>query len=318
MTTHVCPPDHDHSIDTVCYLHHGCRDTECRAGMARRARERRAALTAGTYARARVDVTPVRERLEWLRSQGLGIVQIEAATRVPRIVLSGVCWGAKGHDGIRRPRKSISARYAARILALHPTLDMYADGARIPATGTHRRLEALGCLGWSYAAIARHGGLTDRRVAYIAHADRVTARLARIIAGTYEQLWNTPPTPGTPSEREQVRRTLARAAQAGWVPPLAWDDIDSDLAPGKGEDGIDDVAVDLATTGHRVTLTVPERHQVVRQLTARNYFDSEIATMCGVSAKTIERDRRQLGIPGVDPGSRDAVTSRASTIAAAA
>lgn len=318
---HVCPPDHDHAIDTVCYLHHGCRDQACRDGMALRQRERRAAIANGTYARGRVAAQPVRERLAWLRAQGLGIVQIEAATRVPRIVLSGLCWGAKNHAGIRQPRQRVAARYARRILELEPTLDMFADAAKIPATGSQRRLQALGCLGWTYAAIARHSGLTDRRVAYIAHAPKVTARLARVIAATYDELWNTPPTARTIGEQEQIRRTIRRAHNLGWAPPLAWDDIDHDDAPQQPEPAtdVDIVAIDLALTGRRTTtLTVDERHEVVRQLNARLYFDTEIALMTGVSVKTIERDRATLGIPAVDPIAREHATDRPAPIALAA
>ncbi|MFY0100196.1 hypothetical protein ABTQ08_22280, partial [Acinetobacter baumannii] len=53
-------------------------------------------------------------------------------------------------------------------------------------------------------------------------------------------------------------------------------------------------------SGTRVSLTIDERHEVVRQLNARGYSDGTIAAMAGVSAKTVERDRKQLGIPAVE------------------
>lgn len=296
----VCPADHDHGYDTICYLHHGCRDEECRAGMARRARERRAEIQSGTYVRGRVDAAPVRAHLEWLRDHGLGITQIARETRIPKVVLAGICWGAKDREGRRYVRQRVTARYAHRILVLQPTLDMYADGAKIFATGTRRRIEALGCLGWTHAAIARHCGISDRRVSYVAHSDRVTARLARIIARAYEELWDTAPVPRTNGEQEQVRRTLERAARLGWAPPLAWDDIDNDPSPHDPErsDDVDVIAVELAVRGGaRVQLTRTERHEAVRQLHARHLPDGTIAQMLGVAEKTIYLDRKHLELP---------------------
>ena len=105
-----------------------------------------------------------------------------------------------------------------------------------------------------------------------------------------------------------VRRTKAHAEREGWVPPMGWDDIDTDadrevLEP---DTEIDVVVVELATRGERPgLLTVEERHQVVRVLHSRQHFDSVIAAACGVSTKTIERDRELLGLPGIPQDGRN-------------
>lgn len=176
------------------------------------------------------------------------------------------------------------------------------SGALIDATGTRRRLQALMSLGWSQRAIAAHADSDQNRISHQLHGDRITRAGAARIAAVYEHLSAHLPPTDTPGQRMSVFRVRAQARRQGWVPPLAWDDIDNDPAPATATREallVDEVAVANAIAGHLVApLTTAERHQAVRRLHALHLFDSEIAARCGVNVKTIERDRNALGLHG--------------------
>lgn len=81
----------------------------------------------------------------------------------------------------------------------------------------------------------------------------------------------------------------------------AWD------AANKPSRRFDPIAVGAAVAGHRVTLTRAELGEAIRELNARHLTDPQIATRLRVSARTVLRRRRQLGIPpAVPPGHRTA------------
>lgn len=96
----------------------------------------------------------------------------------------------------------------------------------IPATGTMRRLQALAVIGWSTAEIAARMDSHYRPLQKVRAGERECVRMstARRVAVVFEELCM------------QVRHDRAanitrfRAAAHGWVPPLAWDDIDTDRA----------------------------------------------------------------------------------------
>lgn len=297
-----CPADHAHGESPTCYLRHRCRCADCRAGQARRQADRRRAIAYGTYTAGFVSADPVRAHLDALRGAGMGLRTISAVSGVSGSTLSNIVWGATGPDGIRRRRQHVSQRIAGRILDVRPRLEVMADGASVDGRGTRRRLQALACLGWSGAELSRRLGLPEYRLQRVTHADRVLASTARRVAALYAEMWGQRPTAESATAAEMIARTIRAARAAGWVPPLGWDDIDEDAEPVavEADTEIDTIAVELAVAGTRVSLTIDERHEVVRQLNARGYSDSTIAAMAGVSAKTVERDRKQLGIPAVE------------------
>ena len=94
----------------------------------------------------------------------------------------------------------------------------------VPATGTMRRLQALAVIGWSTAEIAKRIDSHYRPLQKIRAGQRecVRSSTARRVAVVYESL----------SMRVRhdraARITHFRAVANGWVPPLAWDDIDRD------------------------------------------------------------------------------------------
>lgn len=105
------------------------------------------------------------------------------------------------------------------------------DGSQpitVPVVGTLRRLQALGCNGWTLVDIARESSTsvdTLKRIVY-GEIERCWPSTASAVALAYERLCMTQAPAGRYATR---RKTLAR--RNGWAPPLAWDDIDNDAEP---------------------------------------------------------------------------------------
>lgn len=100
--------------------------------------------------------------------------------------------------------------------------------------GAQRRLQALACLGWSMPALSERCELsrwTLRDIARGTRTIRVTLRVQAVICALYDELCMTPAPARTKAEKVSTFRAKHQAARLGWAPPLAWDDIDSDLEP---------------------------------------------------------------------------------------
>ena len=107
----------------------------------------------------------------------------------------------------------------------------------MPATGTHRRIQALVATGWSQAKIGGRLGMTPANFAAMMRRDQVTAATERAARAVYDELWNRPP-PET-GQREKIAAARARnyARANGWAPPLAWDEDQLDAPDGKPAEG---------------------------------------------------------------------------------
>ncbi|MHC9046781.1 hypothetical protein ACYX8G_19525 [Microbacterium saperdae] len=182
----------------------------------------------------------------------------------------------------------------------------------IPALGTQRRIQALMTLGWSMTAIA--GQFGDRRgnVRRILETTTISRRFATKIADAYDELSMKIPYGTDRHSRSMIARTRAYAARRRWLPPLAWDDIDTDTEPAATErsSDVDEVAVRLATEGHLVRLTPAERRACVEILHAKSYSDALIAETIHCTSKTVERIRDELNLPAHDP--EEIITRRAA------
>lgn len=103
---------------------------------------------------------------------------------------------------------------------------MQGDPAWLPVLGSRRRLQALHRLGWSTARIADEAGRSREQMRDILTRHRyVTASVAQMVTEVYDRLSMTLPT------GPRVNDTRQRAEAAGWLPPLAWTDIDTDPEP---------------------------------------------------------------------------------------
>lgn len=133
----------------------------------------------------------------------------------------------------------------------------------VDATGTKRRIQALIAMGWTLQEVSTDaGGYTKNWCHLILNQETVTSTTAAKIAAVYERLSMTVPT------GPYRQRTRSRAARNGWLPPLAWDDIDTDEAPPVADETkeIDPVVVERILAGDwRCKTTLAERYEVIRQ-----------------------------------------------------
>ena len=115
-----------------------------------------------------------------------------------------------------KPTKRVRRDIAEKILATRPDP---AGKALVDAGAAQRKLQALVALGWTQGSIgARIGVSASNMTATITGQPQMTARRVRAIGRVYAELHMTP----GPSVRA---RNDAR--RKGWLPPLAWDDIDA-------------------------------------------------------------------------------------------
>lgn len=178
--------------------------------------------------------------------------------------------------------------------------------SRVDATGTRRRLQALCALGWSFRELGHRLGVDDALIGRWARATTVRRSTSTRVDELYEQLSGTVPPTTTQAQRFSAARARETARREGWVPPLAWDDIDTDPAPPEvvviHVDDIDPVAIDLATAGVPTPLTPAERRIVVEQLLAAGHTDTNlIARMADCTPRQVQRIRHALAAPaGLD------------------
>lgn len=142
-----------------------------------------------------------------------------------------------------------------------------ADGTfqreHVDSTGTRRRIQALAALGWGHADICALAGVGRAQLAHWARWPKVHRDNARLISEVYDQL-----SMRVPADSPRTRQLRAQAKYRGWVPPLAWDDIDDpdeqpQVAPSPSG-GVDVVAVDRREQGEDIALNRAER-AVLRQ-----------------------------------------------------
>lgn len=103
---------------------------------------------------------------------------------------------------------------------------------KMPLTtiGAIRRVQALQRLGWPIGKIAEASGVHHDTILHARHGRVFVARKSRIgIARGYEALSMTIPVGETKQHRAGISRARNAAERAGWLPPLAWDDIDDAL-----------------------------------------------------------------------------------------
>ncbi len=145
------------------------------------------------------------------------------------------------------------------------------DSLRTDGTGTRRRIQALMALGWSTRELDK---MLDRRPSYTYRALMGTGDVylttAAMVADLYDRLCMTRPIAATEPQAAIIRRSANIAARNGYLPPLAWDNIDDPdedpRARSVGEDvEVDEVAVHRVLSGDWSSPTTrAERVEVVR------------------------------------------------------
>ncbi|CAI9388713.1 hypothetical protein ABC304_00270 [Microbacterium sp. 1P10UB] len=290
MRTHTCPPDHKHGLTSTCYVVHLCGCRACMDGNARRRRDRYRLLAYGRYQDAHQPIEPIRQHLQALVDTGM----------IPeRIAISAGVGGAT----VRRLLNSETARFvtgatARKLLAVTPDSSTLAAQGRVNGRGTRRRLQALAAIGWNHHEIARRLGYPRWKVNKALEGAYVDIRVHDDIAALYDELWDQQPPTHTRAQRVGRSYALTVARRHGWLPPLAWDDIDTDPAPPTAgqEPLLDEIAIELALAGQNVRLTRDERLEATRRGTERGLSLTQLSDLLGVDVRTIDRDRDDLGL----------------------
>ena len=194
------------------------RSPAMRAAHARWAARRRRQIAAGLW-QPFVDAEPVRAHLAAIREAGMPVQATAVRLGLRPDAFAYILWGDEHHG----PGETVRRETAELVLGFWPTLADFPDAARVDATGTRRRVEAMAVAGWTFAAMAGEVGMRPKTFSRAMNMDRVTARLARAVCALYDRWWNqTPEDHGIPVwVAERQRRA---AALRDWAPALAWDE----------------------------------------------------------------------------------------------
>lgn len=280
----------------VAYVKDRCRCAACTAANTAASNTRHRQQTFGRWAPF-VDAAPVREHVHQLRAAGIGTDQIAALAGVSPSHVRALIYPT--HAG-RPPISRVRPATADRVLSVTAQDTNRAARSLLDATGTRRRLQALMATGWTLHRLAEQLSRTPANLRRTLAAEQVTAATAGAVRGLYDQLENTAPPADSDADRADARSCRDDALARGWLPPLAWDDIDTDADPAPApataaEESVDDIAAERAATGdHTITLTAAEELEVVRRLTQNGRSTRQIAELLDTSSSTISRRRRQI------------------------
>lgn len=192
------------------------------------------------------------------------------------------------HHGCRCPDACTAMRRYAQQRKLNGTPSGYVSP--IPSA---RKVQALMALGWPAYEITRRLGWrpANSNLQRMARRTRMYRHHADAIDRVYREL------SGSTGPSATTRR---RAHAAGYLAPLAWDDIDTDDAPpttsGNDRVEVDEVAVDRAVKGTlpAAQLRRAERVAAVRQLVDAGVTSNEIARRLNYHRKQVDRDRTTI------------------------
>lgn len=204
------------------YVKDKCHCAECKAAntayhaaWSRRNLERQW----GARPPALVDAEPARQHVHALMEAGCGYKRVAVLAGVTPGVIAKLLYGAR-HRG-QGPSSRIRPATERKLLAVKADI---ADGTKVDATGTRRRLQALMSLGWSASELGRRIGVLPSNMHYPLHGEQVTAARARSIRHLYDDLWDQHPVPRNRQHAACITRATSAARRLGWAPPAAWDD----------------------------------------------------------------------------------------------
>ncbi|MCU1418702.1 MAG: hypothetical protein JWP32_2876 [Schumannella sp.] len=303
----TCPPGHKHGRAGTCYNEHRCRCEAC-VDHNRLVKRRAYRLRAyGLPTSNLVDAQPAREHIEHLQAFGIGAKQIAVMAGIQHAKVSHILWGSSVATPKRYrppvPAKRIAQATETAILAVRPDVHALLPTTTIPARGTQRRVQALITLGWTHTELAHRMGTSPEHLSYILmHQNRVQAWTHLAAMAVFDSLWNVTPPADTRTAQTARTRMKNHAAARRWVPPLGWDDIDTDAEPPATEydHTVDDIAVELACSGEAVRLNPAERREAIRILHPRKWSDRLMAAHADCDERTVLRIRQELGLEAWD------------------
>lgn len=230
-------------------------------------RRRRQGIDAGTW-RFNMPAATVQAHIDALVAAGMTLGGISRT--------SGI--SVKTVQDVKR-RSYLHGTTAAAILAVRPEGRQGRSG-EVSAFGVTRRVRALVALGWSFAAQGRELGVPTQMVWEFAWEKQrfVTKHTRERVHSMFERLSATP---------GGSTRAVNDARRRGWLPPLAWDDLDAVGAEpqfgGADSESVDEVAVERALAGEPIALTDAELMVALQAGVARQVPLSRLADQFGLS-----------------------------------
>lgn len=219
-----------------------------------------------------VDATPIRAHVQQLQAAGLGYKRIARLAGVTPSTLGKLLYGIPDRD--QPPSAKVRPSTAEKLFAVVATPDVLGSKAVVDATGTRRRLQALVAIGWSMAELGRRLNMSASNFASFIAAEHIIARNACRVRDLYEQMWDQAPPEDNPRQRNTASRARNHARNAGWPPPMAWDDDTIDLPESAVDQvetvvDIDPLVVERCLAGQRPRrMTSAERREVARRAAA--------------------------------------------------
>lgn len=162
----------------------------------------------------------------------------------------------------------------------------------VPSLGTVRRVQALAALGWSISEVSRRAGYTRSHLNLMVQRASIRRATADHIAAVYEELSMSLPPEETREQKVSASRVRRLARERGWLPPLAWIDIDDpdehpDLTT--RDTTADPVVVDRILAGDwRLKANREERREVIARWAGS---DAELERLTGWN---VARERRSM------------------------
>jgi hypothetical protein len=253
-----------------------------------------------------VEAAAVRAHIGKLREAGIGVDQIAKLTGTSTSHIRELAYPGQPH---MPPVHKVRPDTAQRILSIQATAGNRAPRSHLDGRGTRRRVQALVALGWTHKLLAAQLGRTATNLKRSLAGEQVTAHTADQISDLYERLWDSRPPHATAVDRAQIDATRSYARERGWLPPLAWEDIDTDPDPEphdrhdrhdphRGDtdpDYLDEIAIELAVAGEGIRLdrlTPAEQDEVVRRLTDQGSSIRDIAAQLATTTRTVSRRRK--------------------------
>lgn len=188
---------------------------------------------------------------------------------------------------LARPGSGINRRTADAVLAVTgPDYDASPDEETfVPRVGAVRRIQALLALGWTHEHMREHCGIRTHTL-MSQEGSWVTLRNHNRVRAMYERLSMTP----GPSAL-----TRARAAKAGYVPPLAWDDTSIDDPSAWADLGdehaelIDEIEIDRFISGDLPWQAITKAGRLHAALVMQDlgYSRKEIHARCHINQQEL-------------------------------
>ncbi|MEV5915782.1 hypothetical protein AB0M00_43730 [Streptomyces chartreusis] len=268
---------------------------------------RRRLQAIGKWQSPYVDAEPVRAHVLAIRGAGMSEAAMVRRLGLPDTALRNLMRGANG----RPPGATVLRETADALLGYWPTLQDFPDAARIDPTGTLRRVHALETLGFSKRWMAGRIGYLPQNLKTCLRSSTVSARLARRVAGLYDQFWmDTPESHGV--QKHVADRVRRHAASQGYHGPLAWDD---DTIDDPGAEPVTDAVEPVATeggnlaarwlAGEAVILSPAARREVLQYLFEwTNGTPAEIAQRLDTTPEAASRSWERIKAKAAADGRR--------------